>query len=194
MNHISKEFFTLGWIGALMILAEYLCHFVLEPASKSLINEYSLINLILCFPKGILIIITWLYKAKGVMYLLITGLISQYVFHADEIDIWFFSSIIIFSTMPFIILEMFKACGIDMYQMPGIALRKQWRSIILLTFVCAVFNAIFHAQIMANKGVMQDTMILILQEVFANITGVVTCLILISIGARIVLLFQPRNN
>ena len=127
------------------------------------------------------------------MYLLITGLISQYVFHADEMDIWFVSSVIIFSTMPFLILEMFKACGIDIYQMPGIALRKQWRSIVLLTFVCAIFNAVFQAQVLAFKGVMQETMILILNEVFASITVVIACLLLIAIGARLAILYQQRK-
>ena len=193
MNQLSNNLFTLSWVCALMILAEYFCHFFVEPASKTLFHHHTFPNLILCFPKGILIIITWLYRAKGALYLLIAGLISQYVFHADEMDIWFVSSIIIFSTMPFLILEMFKACGIDMYQMPGIALRKQWRSIVLLTFVCAIFNAIFQAQVMAFKGVMQDTMILILNEVFTSITGVIACLLLIAIGARLAILYQQRK-
>ena len=194
MNQASKEFFTLGWICALMILAEYLCHFFLEPASKTLFHHHAFPNLILCLPKGILIIITWLYRAKGALYLLIAGLISQYVFHANEMDIWFVSIIIIFSIMPFLVLEMFKLCGIDMYQMPGIALRKQWRSIILITFVCAICNAIFQAQVLANKGVMHDTMMLISNEVLASITGVLACMLLISMATRLILLYQYKNN
>ncbi|MGB2517438.1 MAG: hypothetical protein ACPIA3_06235, partial [Pseudomonadales bacterium] len=79
------------------------------------------------------------------------------------------------------------------YQMPGISLRKQWRSIVLLTFVCAIFNAVFQAQVLAFKGVMQDTMILILNEVFASITGVIACLLLIAIGARLAILYQQRK-
>lgn len=193
MHELSKNIFTLSWICALLCIAEFVSHHIIEPTSKSLVTEYSLTSLILCFPKGILIIISWLYRAKGMLYLLIASFVSKNIFHADEMDIWFVSSIIIFSTMPFLILEMFKACGIDMYQMPGISLRKQWRSIVLLTFVCAIFNAVFQAQVLAFKGVMQDTMILILNEVFASITGVIACLLLIAIGARIAILYQQRK-
>ena len=88
---------------------------------------------------------------------------------------------------------MFKLCGIDMYQMPGIALRKQWRSIILITFVCGICNAILQAQVLANKGVMQDTMMLILNEVYASITGVIVCLLFIAIGARLAILYQQSK-
>jgi len=193
MHELSKNIFTLSWICALLCIAEFVSHHIIEPTSKSLVTEYSLTSLILCFSKGILIIISWLYRAKGMLYLLIASFVSKNIFHADEMDIWFVSSIIIFSTMPFLILEMFKACGIDMYQMPGIALRKQWRSIVLLTFVCAIFNAVFQAQVLAFKGVMQDTMILILNEVFASITGVIACLLLIAIGARLAILYQQRK-
>lgn len=193
MHELSKNIFTLSWICALLCIAEFVSHHLIEPTSKSLVTEYSLTNLVLFFPKGILIIISWLYRAKGMLYLLIASFVSKNIFHADEMDIWFVSSIIIFSTMPFLILEMFKACGIDMYQMPGIALRKQWRSIVLLTFVCAIFNAVFQAQVLAFKGVVQDTMILILNEVFASITGVIACLLFIAIGARIAILYQQRK-
>lgn len=194
MKEISKSFFTLSWVCALLCIAEFFSHHIIHPTSQSLVNEYSLSNLVFSFPKGILILISWLYRAKGMLYLLIASFVSKSIFHADEMDIWFVSSIIIFSTMPFLILEMFKACGIDMYQMPGIALRKQWRSIVLLTFVCAIFNAIFQAQVMAFQGVMQDTMILILQEVFASITGVLACMLLISMATRLVLLYKYKNN
>ena len=193
MNEISKSFFTLSWICALLCIAEFFSHHIIHPTSQSLVNEYSLSNLVFCFPKGILILISWLYRAKGMLYLLIASFVSKSIFHADEMDIWFVSSIIIFSTMPFLILEMFKACGIDMYQMPGIALRKQWRSIVLLTFVCAIFNAIFQAQVLAFKGVMLDTMIIIINEVFASIAGVMLCLLLITIMTRLILLYQSKN-
>ncbi|MDP6967724.1 MAG: hypothetical protein QGG88_01260 [Gammaproteobacteria bacterium] len=77
--------------------------------------------------------------------------------------------------------------------MPGIEIKKQWRSIILVTFVCSIFNAIFQGLASFMGGAIESAIVLVSQEVIGSITGIIACLLCLCLYNKVVILYKFDN-
>ena len=190
MHKVQKEIVTASWICLLYLAAESIFCSVITPVKGSLLSDNIVLSQLFFLPQGVLIIITWLYRAKAMVYLLIAGFFTAMVTGRIPIDMLMASNIILISIIPYLVLELFKACGLDIYLMSGIEVKKQWRSIILVTFVCAIFNGISQGLISFMAGAIDSAIVLVSQEVIGGITGIIACLVCLYLYTKVVILYK----
>ena len=194
MNQIRNEFYTAALISVLYFVVNVVYISYLAPANDRLSPNDIIFSQLFYLPQGILIITTWLYRAKAIAYLLIAGFLTTILQPPTPINILISSNMIIACIIPYMVFELFKACGLDMYLMPGIEYKKQWRSVMLIALVCAIFNALSQALTSMIAGGFENAIVLISREVIGGTTGILACLLCLYLYAKVITLYSFRNE
>jgi hypothetical protein len=177
---VSIQFYlTLGLIVTIYVIAHQLYLLIFQPEPGTFLYQNTVLSQLFFVPQGVAIIVTWLHRGKAIAYLLAAGIVNEYIVLGSSPDYANFLSILSISVTPLLVMEFFKGCGIDVYQMPGVELNKMWRTIILVTFVCSTLTSLFNAYISSFEAIKNTAAISVLKGIIGSVTGTFLSLLLV---------------
>lgn len=170
---------TLGLVLVIYILSHQVYQFLFLPESNTPLYNSALLGQIFYLPFGVAIIVTWLHGRSAVFYLLISGLVNEYLISSIPLNYIHILSILNVAVVPYLVMEFFKACGLDVYQMPGVEFNKMWRTIILVTFACSAFASFINAYLGSLEEVSKSPINSVVQGIIGGVSGTFLGLLII---------------
>ena len=179
MRVLIQSYSTLGLVLFTYIVSHQLYQLLLQPDPNTFLYEHRVLSQLFFIPQGVAIIVTWLHRKSAVFYLLIAGMANEYVVLGNSPDYANLMSILSIALTPYLVMEFFKACDLDVYQMPGVDTNKMWRTIILVTFVCSTLTSLFNAYIASLNGITETAAISVFKGIIGSVTGTFLSLLLV---------------
>lgn len=182
MKTQSQSYITLGLVLITFVLSEQLYQLLFKPEPNTLLYKNVLLSQLFYLPLGVAIIVTWLHRRNAILYLIIAGLANEYLINASSVNYVTLLEIVSISLIPYLVMEFFNACGLDVYQMPDVELNKMWRTIILVTFACSFVISLFNAFINSTEGAREAAATSVIKGIIGGISGTFLSLLIIYIA------------
>ncbi len=181
---------TLLLIVAIYVLSNLVYDFLLRPLEGSSFHASVVLGQLFYLPHGVAIITTWLHRKQAIIYLALAGVVHEYAILQLTPDVFNLLAIASIALFPYLVMELFRACGLNVYQMPGIKENHMWRTIILVTFVSSVATSLFNGFISSLSGVTETAFNLVMQGLIGGVSGTFMCLLLIYLAFKLLAIYS----